>query len=212
MSQAMEIANATAEVLLEPRAGGACAVFIVEARNRQEIREIKELFGSLDAEMEIRQLAEGTVTAYAVRVPGQDDRLLDEIETDLRENYRFSICERSFQKTIYAVIRDLCTASDSKARTLPVCGICGEPDPFPTTVEFVDAQGRSLAEGAYCAHCVNTMETTDDRELTLRLLAADQTGLAPLGRLRLSDEPRRNVITTQFHVDEEDGPRALAVG
>jgi len=43
-------------------------VYIVEVRNRQEIREVKELFSSLAPEFEVYQLAEGTITAYAVHV------------------------------------------------------------------------------------------------------------------------------------------------
>ncbi len=200
MPQAREIAAAAAEVLLEPRAGGTCAVYIVEARNRHEIREVKELFGSLDPDLEVRQLAEGTVTAYAVRVTGRDLRVLDDIEWALRENYRFSISERSFQPSIYTVVRELCEASASTMRPMPTCGICESADPFPTTVEFVDRQGQRLAEGCYCARCVNTVGSVDDMELTMRLLASDRTGLAPLGRLRLAEAPQRNEAATEFRI------------
>lgn len=203
MAQVREIASAAAEVLLEPRASGTCAVYIVEVRNRQEIREVKELFGSLDAELEIRQLAEGTVTAYAVRVTGRDLRVLDEVELALKENYRFSISERSFQPSLYTVLGELCDSSGSILRPVPTCGICQAPDPFPTTVEFVDATNHRLAEGCYCARCVNAMEVADDRDLTVRLLAADRTGLAPLGRLRLTDRPRQYYNAAQFEVEEE---------
>ncbi len=68
MPHAKEIAGAAAEVLLEKHASGITAVYIVEVRNRQEIREVKELFSSLAPEFEVYQLAEGTITAYAVHV------------------------------------------------------------------------------------------------------------------------------------------------
>ncbi|MBI3944847.1 MAG: hypothetical protein HY321_02935 [Armatimonadetes bacterium] len=210
MPQAKKIAAAASEVVLDLRRGGTCAVYIVEARNRQEVRELKEMFGGLRQELEVRQLAEGTITAYAVRVPGRDIRVFDEIETTLKENYRFSISERAFQRTIYTVVRDLCRASDSVLRAVPACGICQSPDPFPTTVDFMDASGQRLAGGVYCARCVGEADAKDDRELIGRLLAADGSGLAPLGRLRLAQEPRSERPGAGYRVDEEEPRRAAA--
>ncbi|NLC57208.1 MAG: hypothetical protein GX774_10255 [Armatimonadetes bacterium] len=198
MPQAKEIASVAVEVLLETPPKGTCAVYIVEVRNRQEIREVKELFGSLEGELGVRQLAEGTVTAYAVQVPGQDLSILDEIELALKENYRFSISERAFQKTIHAVVCDLCEASDSVLRLLPTCGICEAPDPFPTTISFLDAAGLRVAEAHYCARCVASLGSISERELTMRLLAADRTGLAPLGRLRLKEQPKHRDAAAGF--------------
>lgn len=211
MPHAKEIARAAVEVLLEKHTRGTSAVYIIEARNRQEVREVKELFGSLAPEFEVRQLAEGTVTAYAVHVGDEDIAILEEIEMALKENYRFSISERSNRKTIYAVVRDLCETSDSILKTAPTCGICQTPEPFPTTVTFVDVHEERLAEGCYCAACVASMGSVSDRELTTRLLGADRTGLAPLGRLRLSKEPRRQGAASGFRSFGEEGPRvALA--
>ncbi|HOM81859.1 MAG TPA: hypothetical protein PLU39_18600 [Armatimonadota bacterium] len=211
MPHAKEIAGAAAEVLLEKHASGITAVYIVEVRNRQEIREVKELFSSLAPEFEVYQLAEGTITAYAVHVADEEVAVLEEIELALKENYRFSISERSSRKTIYDVVHDLCESSDSILRPVPTCGICLMPEPFPTTVTFVDAHGQRLAEGCYCAACIESMGSVSDRELTTRLLAADRTGLAPLGRLRLSEEPRRQGSASGFRSYGEENPRiALA--
>lgn len=210
MPQAREIASAAVEVLLETRPKGICAVYIIEARNRQEVREAKELFGSLEPEFDVRQLAEGTVTAYAVHVPGQDAAILDEIELALKENYRFSISERSYQPTIHAVVRDLCEASGSILRDVPTCGICQAPDPFPTIISFVDASGFRIAEANYCARCVASAGAADDRELVTRLLSADRTGLASLGRLRLSEQPARHGSVAGFHNLGSEMPRVAA--
>ena len=194
MPQANIIAAAT-EVLLDARSGGTCAVYIVEARNRQEIREVKELFADLEGELDVRQLAEGTVTAYAVRVPGRDQRILDEIELSLKENYRFSIAavqEVALQRGARSVPGQRKHAARrahlrhlQRARPLPHHR--RSPRPF----------GQRLAGGGTTRCCGGRSQ--DDRELTLRLLAADRTGLAPLescawpagaGRQRLYRLPR----------------------
>mgnify|MGYP001217623309 CR=1 FL=1 len=211
MPHAKEIAGTAVEVLLEKHARGTCAVYIIEVRNGYEIREVKDLFGGLTPDFDVRQLSEGTITAYAVHIGDEDLSILDEIELALKENYRFSISERSFAKTIYAVVRDLCDSSDSALRALPACGICQTPDPFPTTVTFVDAAGDHLARGCYCARCVSALGSLGDRELTTKLLSADRTGLAPLGKLRLSEEPRRQGAASGFRSYGEEAPRiALA--
>lgn len=211
MAQAREVAAAATEVLLDVRRGGTYAVFIVEVRNRQEMRELKEMFAGLAEEVEVCPLAEGTIMAYAVRVPGHDRPLLEEIEWTLKENYRFSISEEGWQPTTYKVLQEVCDASESRLHPVPTCGICHSPDPFPTRIDFLAEDGHRLAGGTYCAHCVAERDTKDDRELIARLLSADRSGLAPLGRLRLSETESRPGAGMGYRVATGEARRA-AVG
>lgn len=171
-------------IMVQPQSVGIRAVYIVEARNRQERKEIKDLFDNIQEVYEVRQLSEGTVMAYAVQVTG-DPSGLTEIEQILKANFAFSILERSFNETIYAVVQDLCADTASRLCRTPRCGICSRLEPFPTKVSMLDGEGHPVMEVHYCARCVAMQANRNEKQALVDLLSNDRRDFSAIRDAKL---------------------------
>jgi hypothetical protein len=159
-----------------PAHPGSRAVFMVEARNRKEIRQIRELFDMVGQLAEVVSISHGTVMSYAVEVDG-DTSLFGKIEWLLKTQFTFSIVERNFSDVTFRLIRSLCEESGTPIEELPECGVCGSADPFPfrATVRLKgDEEPQHLA---YCVRCSRRYAEEDEQELIRGLIRKDRRNL-----------------------------------
>src|SRR5437867_6397635 len=168
-------------IVLRATAPGCRAVFLVEAHGSGEQRKVRELFEALAELAEVAPLCDGTIMAYALQLhveqcgcpPGS---LFSKIEAALKDEFTFSLVERSFNDVIFHLVQSLCEDSGGQMQPVPRCGICNEPDPFPTRVTMRDATGRGLIEACYCGCCTAQQADPCDREFLVGLLSADRRG------------------------------------
>src|SRR5207249_2218102 len=173
---------------------GCRAVFLVEAHGSGEQRKVRELFEALAELAEVAPLCEGTIMAYALQLhpercgcpPGT---LFSKIEAALKDEFTFSLVERSFNDVIFHLVQSLCEDSGGQMQPVPRCGICNEPEPFPTRVTMRDATGRGLIEACYCARCTSQQADPSDREFLVGLLSADRRGFHGIREAELIEWP-----------------------
>lgn len=152
---------------------GFCAVFLAEARNRKEMRQIRELFDMVGQLTEVVPISHGTVMAYAVKADS-DATLFGKIEWLLKTQFSFSLVERNFTATTLHLVRSLCEESGTQIVELPECGICGANDPFPAraTVEL-DLSEEPL-HLTYCCRCAAGAPQEDVASFVRDLVARDR--------------------------------------
>jgi hypothetical protein len=178
-------------VVLQTAEPGNRAVFLVEARSTAEQRKVRELFDALAELAEVAPLCDGAMMAFVVQLRGGEgsraNSLFGKLEGALKEEFAFSLVERSFNDVIYHLVASLCEDSGGQLHTVPRCGICSEPEPFPTRVTFRDRSGKGIVEACYCARCSAQQADPNDREFLLGLLGADPHGLPSLKTADLID-------------------------
>ena len=135
-----------------PAYPGARAVFLAEARNRKEMRQIQELFDMVGQLAEVVPISHGTVMSYAVQVH-DDTSLFGKIEWLLKTQFTFSLVERSFSEVTLQLVHSLCKDSETQLIELPECGICEAVDPFPTRATVQLSGKDDPVHLAYCARC-----------------------------------------------------------
>lgn len=168
-------------IVLRTIAPGSRAVFLIEARNAEERRKVRELFAALSELGEVFPLCEGPMMAYAVQLQSdaeapQAGSLFGKIEAALKDEFAFSLVERSFNDVIYHLVESLCADSGGEMYAVPRCGICNEPEPFPTRITLRDQAGTGIIEACYCACCAAQRADPSDKELVVGLLSADRRG------------------------------------
>jgi hypothetical protein len=178
-------------IVLQAAEPGNRAVFLVEARSAAEQRKVGELFDALSELAEVASLCDGDIMAFVVQLrSGEGSRangLFNKLEAALKEEFAFSLVERSFNDVIYHLVTSLCQDSGGQLHPMPRCGICSEPEPFPTRVTFRDRTGRGLVEACYCVRCSAQQADPSDREFLLGLLGADRHDLPKLQIADLMD-------------------------
>jgi hypothetical protein len=175
-----------------PSPPGHRAVFMAEARNRKETRQIRELFDMVGQLAQVVPISHGVVMTYAVQV--QDDTsLFGKIEWLLKTQFTFSLVERNFSQVTFALVRSLCEDSNTQMIDLPHCGICAAADPFPVraTLEWEEEEPLHLA---YCGPCSSQLAEEDPQLFIRKLLLKDRRCL------RLP--PHVPVVTMPEIVDE----------
>lgn len=181
-------------VELRPATPGSRAVFLVEARGRGERQKVRELFEALAELAEVAPLCQGDMMAYALQLRagvdgGPPGNLFSKIEAVLKEEFAFSLVERSFNEVIYHLVVSLCEDSEGEMLHVPRCGICNEPEPFPTRVTLRDNSGEGVIEACYCARCSAQQADPSDRQFLRSLLAADRRGFQEMQILDQVDLP-----------------------
>jgi hypothetical protein len=170
-----------ASIVLRTTAPGSRAVFLIEARTAEERRKVRELFAALGELGEVFPLCDGPMMAYAAQLHGQCDAppvgsLFTKIEAALKDEFAFSLVEHSFNEVVYQLVESLCADSGGTMKPVPRCGICNEPEPFPTRITLHDQSGKGIIEACYCAHCAALRADPSDKELVVGLLSADRRG------------------------------------
>jgi hypothetical protein len=176
--------KAVSKILLKPTTPGDRAVFIVEARDPADRRKVRELFETVAELAEVAPVSDGEITAYAVQVRG-DTSLFAKIEAVLKEEFFFSIVERSFTDVTYHLIQSLCEESESRLCAVPQCDICAQADPFPTRVTLRDEKDRDVIEAHYCARCAAEQDHPSREQFLVDLLAADRRDFRGIRDARL---------------------------
>lgn len=179
-----------AGLMLQPQVTGVRAVYIVEARNRQERKEIRELFDNIAEVYPVLPLSEGVIMSYVIQVDG-DTSAISEVEQILKTNYAFCVLERSFNDTIYQVIQDLCMETNSRLCRIPHCGICGRLEPFPTKVSMLDENNLPVMEVHYCSRCVATQANRNEKQALVDLLSHDRRNFSAIREAKLVKRSNR---------------------
>jgi hypothetical protein len=177
-----------------PAHPGSRAVFMVEARNRKEMRQIRELFDMVGHLAEVVPISHGTVMSYAVQVHG-DTSLFGKIEWLLKTQFTFSIVERNFSEVTFRLVRSLCEESETPVEELPECGICAAADPFPTRAILHLADEEEAVHVAYCARCAAQHAEDNPKRAIRSLIRRD--------RLRLQVPAEAPVTLMPEIVDEK---------
>ena len=178
--------GSVSQIYVEPQIAGICGVYMVETRDERESDEFARMFADFAPSVRSIQLSSGKLVSYAVQLQGEDQALLDEIESFLKKNFEFVVLHRSFDPLIYDVLRELCKDSGSTMLPIPKCDICGKRVPFPQmVVRLLDSRDVSLATRTYCSTCTVESARNNKREFVVTLLAADKGGLAEFSRMRL---------------------------
>jgi hypothetical protein len=163
-----------------PAQPGSRAVFLVEARSRKEMRQIRELFDTVGQLAHVVPISHGTVMSYAVQVYG-DTSLFGKIEWVLKTQFTFSLVERNFSDVTFRLVHSLCEDAHTQMVELPECGICAAVEPFPTraTAHLNDGDQVHLS---YCARCCAEYAEEDEQRQIRALVARDRR------RIRVSGE------------------------
>jgi hypothetical protein len=180
--------KAVSRIILKPTSPGQRAVFLVEAQGRTDRQKVRELFQTVGEMAEVVQLSDGEVMSYAVQVRG-NLTLFAKIEEVLKEEFAFSIVERSFSDVTYHLIESLCEDSKSRLTRVPHCGICGQADPFPTRVTMQDEQERAVIEAHYCTRCAAQQSDPSSQKFLVDLLSADRRNFQGIREARLIQSP-----------------------
>jgi len=181
-------------IVLRSIAPGSRAVFLVEVRNTEERRKVRELFGALGELGEVFPLCEGPMMAYAVQLRVESDgcpsgSLFSKIEETLKDEFAFSLVEQSFNDVVYHLVESLCADSRGRMHAVPRCGICNQPEPFPTRITLRDQTGRGIIEACYCARCAAQRADPDEKEFVVGLLAADRRDFRGIREAALIEWP-----------------------
>jgi hypothetical protein len=191
-------------IVLRPTTPGSRAVFLVEARGAEEQRKVRELFGALAELGDVAPLCDGPMMAYVVQLRGEGhslspnqkvpdgcspSRLFTKIEAVLKEEFAFSLVEQSFNEVVYQLVECLCEDSGGEMHPAPRCGICAEPEPFPTRVTLRDATGQGVIEACYCARCAAQQADPSEKQFLVGLLAADRRDFRVIREVELVEWP-----------------------
>jgi hypothetical protein len=155
-----------------PAFPGGRAVFLAEARNRKEMRQVQELFDMVGQLAEVVPISHGTVMSYAVQVH-DDTSLFGKIEWLLKTQFTFSLVERSFSEVTLQLVHSLCSESETQFVELPHCGICKSVDPFPTRATVEVAGQENPLHLAYCARCAAQHAEEEPAQLIRGLVRRD---------------------------------------
>jgi hypothetical protein len=184
------------QICVEPRPKGLRAVYLVETQSESEAADLSRFFADFAPVMDSIQLSSGKLVSYAAQLHGQDQSLLEEIESFLKKNFGFVILHRSFDQIIYDIVKDLCRDSGSQLLGLHKCDICNKPEPFPETiVSFLDKNNTNLATHMYCTTCTAEYARRNNKEFIMSLLEADKSDF---GILRHMDMVRSR--TSKKHI------------
>ena len=121
-------------VLLEPRGVGSQGTYILRTVTGDDLAAVRAFFSDLPAFVEVRQLADGVVSAYAVQHFTSDTSVHTVIESALRRDFELVVAERNVSGPVLDLIHSLCIAMGSRELPVERCGICDTPQPFPTTM------------------------------------------------------------------------------
>ena len=172
------------QICIENRPHGLRAVYMVETLNENDSIILAGLFADFESQIESIQLSSGKLVSYAVQIAGEEQSILEEIETFLKKNFGFVILHRSFDQIIYDIVKDLCKDSGSHIAPLHKCDICGKAEPFPeTVVTFLDKDNSNLATHIYCTTCTAESAARNNKEFIRSLLEADKSDFAILRRM-----------------------------
>jgi hypothetical protein len=72
---------------------------------------------------------------------------------------------------------------------VPRCGICNQPEPFPTRITLRDQTGRGIIEACYCAPCAAQRADPDEKEFVVGLLSADRRDFRGIRNAALVEWP-----------------------
>jgi hypothetical protein len=159
-----------------PAHAGARAVFLVEARTRKEVRQIRELFDMVGHLAEVVPISHGSVMCYAVQT--QDDTsLFGKVEWLLKTQFTFSIVERSYSDVTHRLVASLCEDTQTQMVELPDCGICGAVEPFPTRATVELKMVEEPLHLSYCARCAAKYAEEDPVRQIRGLIARDRRRL-----------------------------------
>ncbi|MFN3653655.1 MAG: hypothetical protein ACK47B_29095 [Armatimonadota bacterium] len=163
-------------MLYFPAQEGSRAIFLAEARDKREMKQIRELFDMVGHLAQVVPISHGPLMSYAVQCY-DDGALFGKVEWLLKTQFSFSLVERNLSDVTVHLIRSLCSDSGSEMIELPQCGICSAADPFATraTVELGET-GEPL-HLSYCARCTATHADTDEQKSVRALLRHDRRGL-----------------------------------
>ena len=173
MGKVMLRRKEVSRIILKPTSPGHRAVFLVEAQDRREQQKVRQMFETLAELADVSPLAEGAIMAYAVQLRG-DVTLFAKIEEVLKEDFAFSVVDRSVSDVTYHLVETLCEDCQGRLIPQPRCGICNQVDPFPTRVRMLDEKGSDLLEATYCASCAAKQSDPNSRKFLVDLLAADR--------------------------------------
>jgi hypothetical protein len=181
-------------IVLRSVAPGRRAVFLVETRGAEDQRKVRELFEALAELGEVALLAEGPMMAYAVQLRGESEgchpgSLFSKIEATLKDEFPFSLVEQSFNDIIYHLVESLCVDSGGRMHPVPRCGICNQPEPFPTRITLRDGTGEGIVEACYCMRCATLRADPSDKEFVVGLLADDRRGFRAIRGADLIEWP-----------------------
>jgi hypothetical protein len=164
-------------------------MFLVEARNRREQQKVRQMFETLSDLADVAPLADGPMMAYAVQLRG-DITLFARIEEVLKEEFAFSVVDRSVSDVTFHLVESLTRDAGGRMFRQPRCGICSQVDPFPTRVRLLDAGGADLLEATYCARCAAQQADPNRQKFVVDLLAADRRNFAGIREATLVQTPR----------------------
>lgn len=195
------------EIWLDPQPQGLRAVYLVEARDKNEADEVASLFSDLEPNLQVRQLSSGKLFSYAVKTQQDQQRNLMELEEALRTTFGFVILHHSFDDIIYKIVAELCADTGSKLVSPPRCDICGKLDPFPdTVVNLADQCGETILSGSYCGSCTAAFSARSNKEFLLSLLRADARDFSLLEKAQLvSAKSRKQPIKFRIRSRAEQG-------
>jgi len=178
--------GAVDQICLESEPTGVCAVYLVETETSREAQELAGLFEQFASVLDVIPLSSGKLTTYAVRLVGQEQNVLDEIESLLKKNFGFVILHRSFNEQIYEIVRELCKDTGSRLNRIPICDICGRAEPFPATrLKFLDRARKVLASRTYCSTCTTEYMGQSSKKFLTSLLEADKGEFRIFSRMHL---------------------------
>jgi hypothetical protein len=135
-----------------PAHPGSRAVFMIEARTKKEMKQVRELFDMVGQLAEVVPVSHGAIMSYAVQLQG-DTTLFGKIEWLVKTQFTFSVVERNFTDVTFRLVKSLCEDSKAQLGELPECGICSSVDPFPTRATVEVKEQPEPLHVAYCSRC-----------------------------------------------------------
>jgi len=192
------------QISVESQPRGLKGVYLVEADSDKEARELTRLFDQFQPMLDSVQLCSGKLVAYAVKLYGEDQSILDELEQMLRANFGFVILHRSFDQLIYDIVRQLCKDSGSKLIPVQRCDICRRAEPFPdVTVNFTGHYGERIDERGYCATCTAESGGRNNKEFVISLLEADRGKFDEVRNVTLVRNRSKKQLAFRIEADAE---------
>jgi hypothetical protein len=161
-------------VVLEPRPAGSRATYIIKTNTPQELDGVRQFFMGLSELMTVRPLADGPASAYAVEHFQPHPSAYSEIEGLLRRYFEQVVCEHSVDGAVLDLVHTLCSDTGSRELEIERCGICGSPQPFPTTVVTItNSDGGWTRRRVYCTPCIANVSAVRNCDLVRALLISD---------------------------------------
>ncbi|MDH7481670.1 MAG: hypothetical protein QHH26_06805 [Armatimonadota bacterium] len=186
------------DIQVETQPAGLTAMYMVEAQNAEESKEIAVLFKEFASAVDVVQLCTGRLMGYAVRARDQEQNLLlDQIYKVITSRYHgFVIRQKPIEQCMFELCRELCRDYGGKMLKIPTCDICGKYDPFPSTiVNLLDERGTIIASRTYCASCTAEWGDSPSKEFLISLLQADRRNFGSLLGMNIVRKPLRRKHT-----------------